>query len=59
MADGVDQIGPMDEKSMPCHTKTRVAISKDRVLILLIALAVSMTGLAPDQAVALLRLIGL
>lgn len=59
MADGAVQGGPMEEKSTPCPTSDRVVISRDRVLMLLIVLAVSMTGLAPDQAVVLVRLIGL
>jgi hypothetical protein len=59
MADGAGQVGPMDEKSTPCPTGDKVVISRDRVLMLLIVLVVTMTGVAPDQAVVLLRLIGL
>lgn len=59
MADGVVPIGPMDEKSTPCPTSDKVVISRDRVLMLLIALVVTTTGVAPDQAAALVRLIGL
>ena len=58
MADGVAQDGPMDGKLTPCPTSDKVVISRDRVLMLLIVLAVSTTGLAPDQAAALVRLIG-
>lgn len=59
MADGAVQDGPMDGKSTPCPTSDKVVISRDRVLMLLIVLVVSMTGVAPDQAAALVRLIGL
>ena len=59
MGDGAVPIGPMDEKSTPCPTSDKVVISRDRVLMLLIVLVVTMTGVAPDQADALVRLIGL
>lgn len=58
MAAGVDPIGQMDEQSAHETTNSVVEISKVRVLMLLIVLVGSMTGLAPDQMVALLRLIG-
>jgi len=58
MAAGVDPTGPTDEISAQGTIDWQVAISNRRVLMILIVLAASMTGLAPDQAVALLRLIG-
>ena len=58
MAAGVDPIGQMEEQSAHETTNSKVEISKVRVLMLLIVLAASTTGLAPDQVVVLLRLIG-
>jgi hypothetical protein len=58
MAAGVDPTGPTDEISAQGSIDWQVAISSRRVLMILIVLAASMTGLAPDQAVALVRLIG-
>jgi hypothetical protein len=58
MDDGVDPIGPMDETSVQGTISWAVVISNRRAWIVLIVLAASMTGLAPDQVVALLRLIG-
>lgn len=58
MADGADQIGPTDETSLRGSISWQVVISDRRVWMLLIVLAASMTGLAPDQVVALARLIG-
>jgi len=58
MAAGVDPTGQTDEISAQGTIDWRVAISSRRVLMLLIVLVASMTGLAPDEAVALLRLIG-
>ena len=58
MAAGVDPIGQTDEISAQETIDCKVAISNRRVLILLIVLVASMTGLAPEQTVALLRLIG-
>ena len=58
MAAGVDPIGQMEEQSAHETTDSKVEISKVRVLMLLIVLVGSMTGLVPDQVVVLLRLIG-
>ena len=58
MGAGVDQIGQMDEQSAQENTCSRVETSSLLVRILLIALVVSMTSLAPAQADALLALIG-
>lgn len=58
MVAGADQIGRMDETSAQETTCSRVEISRVLVKIVLIALVVSMTSLAPDQADALLVLIG-
>jgi hypothetical protein len=58
MDDGVDPIGPMDETSVQGTISWAVVISNRRAWIVLIVLAASTTGLAPDQVVALLRLIG-
>jgi len=55
---GVDPTGPTDEISAQGSIDWRVVISSRRVLMILIALAASMTGLAPDQVVALARVIG-
>ena len=58
MAAGVDPIGPTEEISAQGTISWKVVISDRRVLMLLIVLVGSMIGLAPDQMVALLRLIG-
>jgi len=58
MAAGVDPTGPTEEISAQGTINWKVAISSRRVLMLLIVLAASMTGLAPDQVVVLARLIG-
>jgi hypothetical protein len=58
MVAGVDPTGQMEEQSAHEITNSKVEIFKVRVLMLLIVLAASTTGLAPDQVVALLRLIG-
>ena len=58
MAAGVDPIGQMDETLVQETTNCKEATSNRLVWIVLIALVVSMTGLAPDEVVALLRLIG-
>ena len=58
MVAGVDPTGRTDEISAQGIISWRVVISNRRVLMLLIALVGSMIGLAPDQMVALLRLIG-
>ena len=58
MVAGVDPIGQTDETSVQGTISWQVVISNRRVLMLLIVLVASMTGLAPDQVVALLRLIG-
>lgn len=58
MVAGADQIGRMEEQSAQETTCSRVETSRVLVRILLIALVVSMTSLAPDQADALLVLIG-
>ena len=58
MAAGVDPTGPMDEISAQGTISWAVVISNRRVLILLTVLVGSMIGIAPDQVVALLRLIG-
>lgn len=58
MAAGVDPTGPTEEISAHGTIDWKVAISSRRVLMILIVLAVSMTGVAPDQAVVLVELIG-
>jgi hypothetical protein len=58
MVAGVDPTGPTDEISAQGTISWQVVISNRRVLMLLIVLVGSMIGLAPDQMVALLRLIG-
>ena len=58
MAAGVGPIGQMDEISAQGTISWQVVISNRRVWIVLIVLVASMTGLAPDQVGALLRLIG-
>ena len=58
MAAGVDPTGPMDEISAQGTISWAVVISNRRVWILLTVLVGTMTGLAPDQMAALLRLIG-
>ena len=58
MVAGVDPTGPTDETSVQGTISWQVVISNRRVLMTLIVLAALMTGLAPDQAVALLKVIG-
>ena len=58
MVAGVGPIGQMDEQSAQENTCSKVETSNLLVRILLIALVVSMTSLAPAQADALLVLIG-
>tara|TARA_S200002703_G_C3787112_1_gene242732 strand:+ start:741 stop:920 length:180 start_codon:yes stop_codon:yes gene_type:complete len=58
MVAGVDPTGRTDETSVQGTISWQVVISNRRVLMLLIVLAGSMIGLAPDQMAALLRLIG-
>ncbi len=58
MVAGVDPIGQMEETSVQETTCSKVETSRVLVRIVLIALVVSMTNLAPDQADALLVLIG-
>lgn len=55
---GVGPIGRMDETSVQETTCSRVETSRVLARIVLIALVVSMTSLAPAQADALLVLIG-
>ena len=59
MVAGVDQTGQMDETSVQENTCSQAVISRVLVKIGLIALVVSMTSLAPEQAVAILQVIGL
>lgn len=58
MVAGVDPIGPTEETSVQGTISWAVVISNRRALIVLIVLVGTMTGLAPDQMAALLRLIG-
>jgi hypothetical protein len=58
MAGGADQTGPTEETSLQGTISWKVVISDRRVWMLLTVLVASMTGLAPDQVVALARLIG-
>ena len=58
MAAGVDPTGRTEEVSAHGTIDWKVALSGRRVLMILIVLAGTTTGLAPDQAVALARLIG-
>ena len=58
MAAGVDPIGQTEDASRLETICSKAGISKVVVRILLIALVVSMTGVAPDQVDALLLLIG-
>ena len=58
MVAGVDPIGPTDETSVRGTISWQVVISDRRVLMLLIVLAGSMIGVAPEKVDALLRLIG-
>ena len=58
MVAGVDPTGQTDEQSAPETTCSKVEISRVLVRIGLIVLAVSMTSLAPDQVVVLLKVIG-
>jgi len=55
---GVDQTGRMDETSAQETTCSKVETSRVLVRIVLIALAGSMIGLAPEQAVVVLQVIG-
>jgi hypothetical protein len=59
MVAGVDPTGPTDETSLQETTDCKAVTLDRRVLIVLIVLAGSMIGAAPDEAVALLRLIAL
>ena len=58
MVAGVGPTGQTEETSVQGTISWQVVISNRRVLMTLIVLAALMTGLAPDEAVALLRLIG-
>ena len=58
MVAGVGPTGQMDETSQQETTNCKEATSNRLVWIVLTALVVSTTGLAPDEVVALLRLIG-
>lgn len=58
MEDGVGPIGQTGETSVQGTISWRVVISNRRVWIVLTVLVGSMIGLAPDQMVALLSLIG-
>ena len=58
MAAGVDPTGQTEEVSAHGTIDWKVALSGRRVLMILIVLAASMTGLAPDQVVALAEQIG-
>ena len=58
MVAGVDPIGQMDEQSAHETTNSKAEILKVRVLMLLIVLVVSMTKVAPEQAVVVLKMIG-
>ena len=54
---GVDPTGPTDETLVQETTDCKAGTLDRRVLIVLIVLAATMTGLAPDEVAALLRLI--
>lgn len=58
MVAGVDPTGRMDEPSAQETTCSRVETSRVLVRIALIVLVVSMTRVAPDQAVVVLKMIG-
>ena len=58
MVAGVDPIGQTEETSVQGTISWAVVISNRRAWIVLIVLVGTMTGLAPDQMAALLRLIG-
>ena len=58
MAAGVDPIGQMEEQSAHETTNSKVEISKVRVLMLLIVLAVSMIKGVPVSVDVLALLIG-
>ena len=58
MVAGVDPTGPMDETLVQETTDCKAVTLDRRVLIVLIVLAGSMIGVAPEEAAALLRLIG-
>ena len=57
MVAGVDPTGQTEETSVQGTISWAVVISNRRALIVLIVLVGTMTGLAPDQMGALLRLI--
>ena len=58
MADGAGPTGQTEETSLQGTISWKVVISDRRVWMLLIVLVASMTGLAPDQVVALAKVIG-
>ena len=58
MVAGVGPTGQTEETSVQGTISWQVVISNRRVLMTLIVLAALMTGLAPEEAVALLKLIG-
>ena len=58
MVAGVDPTGQMDEPSAPETTCSRAGTSRVLVRIALIALVVSMTKVAPEQAAVVLKMIG-
>ena len=58
MVAGVGPTGQTDETLVQETTDCKEATSNRLAWIVLIALVVSTTGLAPDEVVALLRLIG-
>ena len=58
MVAGVDPTGQTEETLVQGTISWMVVISNRRALIVLIVLVGTMTGLAPDQMAALLRLIG-
>jgi len=55
MGTGVDPTGQQDETSVQGTISWQVVISNRRVLIVLIVLVALMTGIAPDQVVALAK----
>lgn len=58
MVAGVDPTGQTDEQSAPETTCSKVETSRVLVRIVLIVLVVSMTKVAPEQAVVVLKMIG-
>ena len=58
MVAGVDPTGQMDEPSAQETTCSKAEISRVLVRIGLIVLVVSMTKVAPEQAVVVLKMIG-